>query len=260
MPRPSVRRASSAENNTLQSLDTAYSRIPIRLAVRLRTASKSIPLAWKWASLATVTTRDGALAARQPSSAVVSAKCPRWLTPKPSSKPSLVMPLAPATPALLISTCSGSPRARNSAAQLRTEARSARSRGRNAIASFPVAAAISATAARPFSAERQATKTLPPRRARSSAVARPIPVLAPVIRNVRPDRPAEFADMVTLYRTRQYIGQRAPRTPSAGPGPAGSSPAPEGRSRSGARGRAGRRYARPITAGSGQDRHLQEPQ
>ena len=39
----------------------------------------------------------------------------------------------------------------------RTDARSARSSGRNATASFPVAATISATARRPFSGERQAT-------------------------------------------------------------------------------------------------------
>src|SRR6266700_3893488 len=125
--------------------------------------------------------------------------------PKPSSKPSLVRPRAPPTPALLISTCSGSPRSRNSAAHRRTDARSARSSGRNTTASFPVAAVISAAVARPLSAERQATKTLPPRLARSPAVARPIPVLAPVTRKVRPDRSVEFAGMVTLYRTGRYF-------------------------------------------------------
>src|SRR5580704_17103093 len=177
--------------------------------------------------------------------------------PNSSSKPSLVRPRAPPTPTLLISTCSGSPRARNSAAQLRTEARSARSRGRNATAQFTVAAEICAAAARPFSAERQATKTLPPRRARSSAVARPIPVLAPVIRKVRPDRPAEFWDMVTLYRTRQYMRQRGPRPLAEAikrrrPAPGSEAPhlsRPTVSLR--ARGRAGQRYARPITARSG---------
>ena len=112
---------------------------------------------------------------------------------------------------------------------------------------MPVAAVISAAAARPFSAERQATKTLPPRRARSAAVARPIPVLAPVTRKVRPDRPAEFADMVKLYRTRRYFWQPgAPgRAPDGVPGRAGcpgaggSGPAPGGGATA-ARGRPGR--------------------
>src|SRR5262249_23459835 len=112
-----------------------------------------------------------------------------------SSKPSLVRPRAPPPPALLISTCSGSPRARNSSAQARTEARSARSSGRNTTAPFPASAEMRATAARPFSAERQATNTLPPRLARPVAVARPIPVLAPVTRKVRPDSSAGFACM-----------------------------------------------------------------
>ena len=46
MPRPPARRASSAENSTLHSLDTAYSGMPVILAVGRRTAPKSTPLAW----------------------------------------------------------------------------------------------------------------------------------------------------------------------------------------------------------------------
>jgi hypothetical protein len=51
--------------------------------------------------------------------------------------------------ALLISTCSGSLSARNCPAQLRTDARPARSSDRNTIASLPVAATMSATASGP---------------------------------------------------------------------------------------------------------------
>src|SRR5260370_82027 len=91
--------------------------------------------------------------------------------PNSSSKPSLVRPRAPPTPALLISTCSGSSRARNSAAQLRAEARSARSSGRDRTASFPVAAVVSAAAARPLPAARQATQTLTTRPGPAAAAA-----------------------------------------------------------------------------------------
>src|SRR5690349_7998873 len=117
---------------------------------------------------------------------MVSTKCPRWLTPNISSNPCLVSPRVRTTPALFTSTCNGSSRARNEAAQARTESRSARSSGRYSTASFPVDARRPATAAAPFSADRLATYTRPPRRASPSAVARPIPVLAPVTRNVRP--------------------------------------------------------------------------
>ena len=43
---PSAQRASSWLNSTLPSLETAYSRSPVRDAVARRTASKSIPGAW----------------------------------------------------------------------------------------------------------------------------------------------------------------------------------------------------------------------
>ena len=62
----------------------------------------------------------------------------------------------------------------------------ARSSGRYQTASFPVEALIPATASSPFSRDLDATKTRPPCRASPAAVARPIPVLAPVTRNVRP--------------------------------------------------------------------------
>ena len=45
-------------------------------------------------------------------------------------------------------------------------------------------------------------------------------MLAPVTRKVRPDRSAEFAGMVTLYRTGRYIWQRA-RTGAVPDRPAG---------------------------------------
>ena len=45
IPRPAVRRASSWLNSTLASLDTEYSGIAVRCAVRRRTASKSMPVA-----------------------------------------------------------------------------------------------------------------------------------------------------------------------------------------------------------------------
>jgi hypothetical protein len=111
------------------------------------------------------------------------------------------MPRCPPAPALLISACSGWPSARNSSAQRRTDARSPRSSGKKATAGFPVSATIAATAARPFGSDRQAANTLPPRPARAAAVARPIPVLAPVARNVRPARSPDAADMIPSYRT-----------------------------------------------------------
>jgi hypothetical protein len=42
-PLPKVRRASSAENSTLHSLDTAYSCNPVMPRAGRRSASKSIP-------------------------------------------------------------------------------------------------------------------------------------------------------------------------------------------------------------------------
>ena len=42
-PVSATRRASSAENSTLASLETAYSRIPVRPRAGRRSASKSMP-------------------------------------------------------------------------------------------------------------------------------------------------------------------------------------------------------------------------
>ena len=42
-PVPAVRRASSAENSTLPSFETAYSRIPVIPRAGRRSASKSMP-------------------------------------------------------------------------------------------------------------------------------------------------------------------------------------------------------------------------
>ncbi len=42
---PVTRRASSRVNSTLHSLDAAYSRCPVKVAVRRRAASKSMPAA-----------------------------------------------------------------------------------------------------------------------------------------------------------------------------------------------------------------------
>src|SRR5215469_6707192 len=136
------------------------------------------------------------LAVRQSSRPMVRAKWPRWFTPKTSSKPSLVRPGVPPIPALLISAYSGSPRSRKPWAHARTDARSARSSGRKSTCSLPVSAAIRATAASPFGRDRQARYTRPPRRAKSAAVARPIPVFAPVTRNVCPlSSPTHFTSI-----------------------------------------------------------------
>src|SRR5215210_8248940 len=117
-----------------------------------------------------------------PSSSPVSAKWPRWLVPIWVSKPSFVRPSGTAiTPALLISTWIGPSQA---CAKARTEARSVRSSGR-ASAPLPSSAAIRS----PLSMLRTASTTWAPTRASSVAVARPMPLVAPVITTVRPPWP-----------------------------------------------------------------------
>ena len=66
--------------------------------------------------------RAGALDLIVSSSIVVNRKWPRWLVPKVSSKPSLVSPRWPASPALLMRPCSGSLRSRNAWAAARCPA------------------------------------------------------------------------------------------------------------------------------------------
>ncbi len=126
--------------------------------------------------------------------------------PNVISNPCLVRPRAPPTPALLTSTCSGSPRARKASAQACADERSARSSGRKKTALFAVAALIDATAASPLAADRAATYTRPPRAASPSAVARPIPVLAPVTRKVRP---SASLILTAPHREREDFGTAA---------------------------------------------------
>ena len=90
------------------------------------------------------------------------------------------------TPALFISTSSRSTDPSTSAAALRTDPRSARSR-LTVVGAGPVAtAATRSRAASARSGFRQAISTVAPRRASASAEASPSPLLAPVISTVRP--------------------------------------------------------------------------
>ena len=123
--------------------------------------------------LETVTTRSLIRSSSRP----VSAKCPRWLVPICSSKPSLVRRNGVAiTPALLTSTAISRP-----AANSRTEARSAKSRR-----STSVLPGIPAAARSPLPMSRQASTTCAPARASSVAVTAPNPLFAPVTTIVRP--------------------------------------------------------------------------
>ena len=126
------------------------------------------------ALLETVTTRSLIRSSSRP----VSAKCPKWLVPTCSSKPSLVRRNGVAiTPALLTSTAICPVPAANSP----TEARSARSRRRtSALPGIPAAARS------PLAVSRQATTTCAPARASSVAVTAPNPLFAPVTTIVRP--------------------------------------------------------------------------
>lgn len=90
---PSNRRASSCVNRTFASFDTLYSGRPVGLSVGFRTASQSMPLAWKCIMLETFTMRAGALCFSRSSSSLVSRKWPTWLVPKASSNPLLVRPV-----------------------------------------------------------------------------------------------------------------------------------------------------------------------
>jgi hypothetical protein len=96
------------------------------------------------------------------------------------SKPSAVSPLWPATPALLIKRCNGRPRSRKRAAPLRTDASDAKSSSKNSTLALFARSRMSLAASSPLGRLRQATKTWAPSFASSSAVARPMPVLAPV--------------------------------------------------------------------------------
>ncbi len=104
------------------------------------------------------------------------AKCPRWLVPNWSSKPSAVVRFGVyITPALLISRSMRGWAARSSAAAERTESREVRSRA------WTVTSPEMRAAARPpFSGSRTARTTLAPRSASIRAVSKPSPVLAPV--------------------------------------------------------------------------------
>lgn len=101
---------------------------------------------------------------------------------RPHSAEAVVVPARPARPALFTSTSSCSPRSRNDSAARRTSARLARSSAMNSAC--PPAALISSTTGRVFSSDRHASQTFPPRLASSIAVARPMPVFAPVTTKV----------------------------------------------------------------------------
>ena len=112
-------------------------------------------------------------------SRLVNANGPRWFTPICISNPSAVRPNGSAmTPALLIKTSNGSV---VSAANARTESRLARSSRRTSAPSE-----ISAAARSPLAVSRTAKITFAPAPARIRAASKPMPLLAPVIRKVRP--------------------------------------------------------------------------
>src|SRR5581483_8274023 len=153
-----------------------------------------MPEAESWATLDTFTILEGALSLSLSSRRLVSRKWPTWLVPNANSNPLAVNPRWPATPALLTSAWSGSSRLRNSLAHWRTESRSPRSSWRDSTLS-----PSSSRTGLAFSSERAVMKTLAPRCASSVAVARPMPLLAPVTRNVRPLR--SCALLIRLLRS-----------------------------------------------------------
>jgi len=84
----SRRRASSLVWSMLASFERAYTDMPFAAPKRPPAdcrSSKSRPLAKRWASLATMTTRAGAEACSSGRSSLTSWKWPRWFTPKVNS-------------------------------------------------------------------------------------------------------------------------------------------------------------------------------
>ena len=134
-----------------------------------------------------MTTRAPPTAASGSSSNPVSAKCPRWLVPNWSSKPSAVSPRGGIiTPALLISMSIRGWSAAIPAANPRTDSSAARSSTRASTAASGVSAVIRSRAASPLARSRAVITTVAPAAASARAVSRPRPLLAPVTTARRP--------------------------------------------------------------------------
>ena len=135
----------------------------------------------------TVTTRGSAAASNVGSSSPVSAKWPRWLVPSWLSNPSAVVAFGTAMiPALFMSTSSDSRSSATPAAHSRTDASDWRSSVRTSGAG-PVALAFTASSAVSrlgrVATRQQHAGALG---GQASAERSPSPLLAPVIRIVRP--------------------------------------------------------------------------
>src|SRR3954453_16271768 len=138
----------------------------------------------RWGPDDTVTTRSPMCC----SSRLVRAKCPRWLVPNCSSKPSAVLPCGTAMiPALLIRTSSApdqpSAKARALSSDARSSARTSHVPGKAAATRSPLATS------------RTASTTCAPARVGSRAVTATRPLDAPVTTTVRPARSGRSADV-----------------------------------------------------------------
>jgi hypothetical protein len=91
-------------------------------------------------------------------------------------------------PALLIKTCNGRRKARNSVANAPTDASDARSSSRNSIASLPVSLRSVAATSSPFERSRVAITTRAPAAASARTVSTPMPEAPPVTIASRPLR------------------------------------------------------------------------
>src|SRR3984885_5447741 len=141
-----------------------------------------------WAAEETVTTREGALRSSSPRSKLVSRNGPRWLVAKVVSSPSAVSwRRGEITPALLTRTSSRPCRPRTSPASRRTCARLDRSAVMTSTWASGTRPGISAPAGARRAASRPTMTIVAPSEASRSAVSLPIPLLAPVTRQVVPD-------------------------------------------------------------------------
>ena len=170
-------------------------------------------------------TASPALARNSGNSSAVSRKCARWFVPNWSSKPSAVrVSGGNITPALLTSTSRRSRSARKSAANVRTDARSARSTTATSARAPDTSSRNRASAASSLARSRAASVTRAPCAASARAVSKPIPPDAPVMRNSVParSRPASTSSAVVVASnvTTSYLAHhasRARRTPARAP-------------------------------------------
>src|SRR5262249_11081482 len=133
---------------------------------------------------AVVMMRAGALSFSRWRRSLLSRNGARWLTAQVSSMPSFVSCRVPyIAPALRTTTCSFGYRANTAAANLRTEACDERSAMNVAtVASLLAAALMRADAMRVLVLRRPTMARFAPSAASASAAAKPMPLVAPVIR------------------------------------------------------------------------------